>query len=371
MKHAKLSASGSARWLSCPGSVKAEQGIKDKSSPHALEGTVAHELGELALESGKQCSEYADQVLPDSGGLVDTDMVDYVQQYVDYVRAVPGTLLVETRVDFSEWVPDGFGTSDAIVIDGERVTIVDLKYGRGIRVDADNNSQGMLYALGVYSDFGMMYDIKEITIVIVQPRLDHISEWTISVSDLLKWAEWVAERAELAVSGDGVREPSDKACQWCKAKATCPALKDYTEKLLMLDFEDESVELPNVATLSDAQLRQVHESKKLIEGWLSAVEQHISDRLYSGGTFKGYKLVSGRSIRQWSDETEAERILLEAVGDKAHTKKLVSPTQAEKLLGKSGKDKISGVVIKPEGKPTLAPENDKRPAIGIDVSDFD
>lgn len=365
--HAKLSASGSSRWLNCPGSVKAEENFQDKSSSFAEEGTVAHAVAEAVLNGADPSALIG--TYPEKGINIPVtqEMVDYVQVYVDYVQAIPGERMVEVRVDFSDWVSEGFGTSDAIVIDQDTMHVVDLKYGKGVAVYAENNSQAMLYALGAVADFGYVYNIRHVKMAIVQPRLDSISEWEISVTDLLKWGEWVTERAALALSDNAPRVPGDKQCQWCRAQATCPELLNLTHKVVAAQFDD----LNEVYTLTDEQLAFVLENKKLIESWLSAVEKLVEERLLSGGEFPNYKLVEGRSTRAWSDEEAVESVLVEELGDAAYTKKLLSPAAAEKALGKAKAQRINGFINKPEGAPTLAHVTDKRPALGVSADDFD
>lgn len=372
--HAKLSASGSHRWLNCPGSIKAEQGLPDYSSPAAAEGTAAHELAEHCLLN----SVYAESLIGEkfNGIEVKQNMADYVQQYVDYVKAFSGEHFYEVRVDFSEYVPEGFGTCDALVIQPKRkhMRVIDLKYGKGVQVYADNNSQGMLYALGALEDYGMIYDIDTITISIVQPRLDHIDEWEISVDELAQWAEKVRGQARLCLTDDAPRIPGEKQCQFCKFKPRCPEQKEMAEKALMVMFDDVSpATVQNVDALTDEHLALVMRHKKLIEGWLASVEKYITDRLQSGEPFDGYKLVEGRSLRQWQDEEQAQRLLAENGydDDKLYTKKFVSVAQAEKLIGKKNRELITDLVVKPPGKPTLVPESDKRPAINITKDDFD
>lgn len=367
--HAKLSASSAHRWLACLGSIDAEKGLKDKSSPNAEEGTAAHELAELALKEDKAANTFIGQTLPESKWLVDGEMADYVQAYVDYVTAIGGEQFYEERVNFSEWVVEGFGTSDVIAIDGDTLHIIDLKYGKGVRVDAENNPQGMLYALGSYSEFGMLYNFKRVRIHIVQPRLDHISEWEITIEDLLKWGAWVSEQVQRIEEGGAPRTAGEKQCQWCKAKATCPALKKYTENIIMSGFDE--LDTPNPDTLNDDQLRAALESKKLIESWLTAVETLVNERLLNGGKFEGFKLVEGRSLRKWGDEPMAVNTLEGLLGDEAYERKLLTPAKAEKALGKSKAKDIQNLIIKPEGKPTLVPESDKRQSIQISVDDFE
>jgi len=359
--HAKLSASGSARWLACVGSVKAEAHIPNATSAFAIEGTTAHALADICLKDGLNPCQFVGQSI--AGYPVDDEMADHVAAYIAYVKSFKGIPFYEVRVDFSEWIPNGFSTSDAIVIDEKHKTIhvIDLKYGKGLQVDAENNSQGMLYALGAFAAYDFIYDIDNVVIHIYQPRIKNYSSWEISIADLLKWAEWAKQRAELALQDDAPRTPSDKACQWCKAKATCKALLDHTHKIIMNDFD----ELDNIKpdTLTDAELRVILDNAKLIKSWLDAVESHVFDTLNRGQAFEGYKLVAGRSTRSWINEDAAAKVLSEKLtASELFTQKLISPTQAEKLL-KTNKSLLDGLVNKPEGKPTLVQSCDKRKSL--------
>lgn len=370
--HAKLSASGSARWLNCPGSVNAEKGVKDKSSFFAAEGTAAHALAEHCLINNLDADSQIGETF--EGFVVDSYMAEFVQSYVSYVKQFSGQHMYEVRVDFSPWVPEGFGTCDAMIIQPDGILrVIDLKYGQGLRVDADENTQAMLYALGAYEDFGHIYDIETIEITIHQPRLDHVSEWSITANDLLTWGEEVKLKAKQCLEPNAPRNASDKACQWCKAKPTCPALKKLTEQSIITMFDDIAPATMQPAdTLTDEQLKQALQHKKLITGWLDAVEAHIVDRLTDGQDFDGYKIVEGRSLRKWGDEVGAIATLSEQyTDDDLFKKSFLSVSQAEKLIGKKSALNLSDFIVKPQGKPTLAPESDKRPAINLQENDFD
>ena len=370
--HAKLSASGSERWLRCSGSVKAEDGIIERGSSFAAEGTAAHAVAEHCLFEGVSPDSLIGQTF--EGYEVTNYMAEFVQSYVDYVKQFSGHHMYEVRVDFSPWVREGFGTCDAMIIQDDGVLrVIDLKYGQGIMVDAEQNTQAMLYALGAYEDYAHIYDINVIKITIHQPRLDHVSEWEISVSDLLEWGEYVKRKAEECFKDDAPRTPGEKQCQWCKAKATCPALKSLTEQTLITMFDDLTpTTIKPADTLSDKQLRFALDNKKLIGGWLDAVEGLVVERLESGVSFEGFKIVEGRSLRKWGDEKDAAELLTKDYTDEQlYKKSFISVTQAEKLLGKKNIKQLEGLIVKPSGKPTLAKHDDKRPAININKDDFD
>ncbi len=369
--HAKLSASGSHRWLYCAGSVEAESTLPNTSSFYADEGSAAHELAEIALTRlAGDCSKMIGQQLIENNAFTVTqEMADYVQVYTDYVRNLKGEQSYEQVVDFGEWVPDGWGTSDAIIIDDETIRVVDLKYGQGLRVDAEENSQGILYALGAYAEHELFHDFKRVVIAIVQPRLDHISEWEITIPELLKRGEWIKQKAEEASTPNAKRTPGESQCNWCKAKAICPALMKATHDAVVGDFDE--LDFEPVNTLTDEQLRKALDAKALVIGWLDAVESHIKAQVESGKEFAGYKLVNGRSSRSWSDEELAEKVLTIELKDAAFERKLLSVAKAEKALGKAKRDLIDDLVVKSTGKPALVKESDPRPSITASVDDFD
>jgi len=345
--HSVFGASGAHRWVECPASVRMEQGQPDQDSPYAAEGTLAHELAEAALRAGT-----------DTAG---TEMGDHVQVYLDYVRSLPGHLYVEQRVDYSHIVPDGYGTADAIVYDEDTATlyVVDLKYGQGVRVEAQENPQAMLYALGAIAHLSWLGDVEDVVLVVVQPRLDHISEWETEPSVLLEFGQRAAAAARNALSDTPTFNPGASQCRFCKASGHCKPQAQYNLQTAQDDFAEDT--LRAVHELQGADLAWVLDRLKALQDWCKAVESRATSVIEAGEEIPGYKLVEGRSLRRWGDEREAEPALEAALGDDAWSRSLISPAQAEKLLGK--KHDILGLIVKPPGKPTLVPESDKRPAI--------
>lgn len=361
--HATLGASNAHRWLVCAGSVEAERDIPNTTSPFAAEGTEAHELAEMALRHGDAALD----------AYANAEMAEFVRIYTDYVNHVAkdaDLFEIEQRVSYADWIEGGFGTADAVVLKDGVLHVCDLKYGMGVRVDAEQNPQGMLYALGAYAENLWLGDIHTAKISIIQPRLDHISEWEISIPKLLQWAEWAKQRAEDTTDPDAPRIAGEKQCRFCRAKASCEALKDVTEAALMSDFDDLD-NMPKANTLTEEQMRKALDAKPLIESWLSAIEKLVKTQLDDGNAFNGYKLVAGRSSRRWVNEEEAEAELIALLDEKAFApKKIISPAQAEKVLGKKRAGEISELIVKSSGAPTLAPETDKRPAINVSAEDF-
>ncbi len=367
--HSKFSASGSAKWFLCAGSIEAESGLPNKSSIYADEGTAAHELAEICLTMGERASEWVDKNLIDNNAFTVTqEMADYVQVYVDYVKSKKGMMQVEQYIDFSHVAPDGFGTCDSLVMVNDTLHVIDLKYGKGVRVDAENNTQALLYAIGAI-DSQPWVSFKTIVISIVQPRLDHISEWTLSIDEVNAWAEKLTQAAERASLPNAPRTAGEKQCQWCKAKPTCGALKEFAEDAMMSHFDDLSPANPD--TLTDQQLRKALENKKLILSWLDAVEGLVSERLESGVPFAGFKMVEGRSNRAWIDDARATSALSDLLGEDAFERKLLSVAKAEKAVGKGNREIIDNLSNKPPGAATLVSESDPRPSCIISVKDFE
>jgi hypothetical protein len=369
-KHSLLSASGSATWLYCSGSVAAQKPYKESRSAFADEGTAAHELAEICLKGDLNPFDFEGKQLPETNWItVDKTMCHHVNDYMDFIAEHKGHKIYEQKLDYSEYAQDGFGTADCIILNDDSVTIIDLKYGKGVKVYADT-TQTKIYALGVYSEFGMLEDIKTVTMIIYQPRLDHIDELTISIDELLAFGEWVKERAELAMQENAPLTAGEKQCQWCKHKARCPELMRYTENAIQASFGFFD-ELPSVNRLSDAELNLALSSATLIKSWLSAIEEHVRERLESGNGFTGYKLVEGRSSRDWGSEEEAVIALSDAhTEEELFERSFISVAKFEKLVGKKNIKDFENLIVKKSGKPTVVPESDPRKSLSVSANDF-
>lgn len=409
--HARWSPSRAHRDLHCAGAAAMEHGLPDTSSEYADEGTAAHELAAMCLNEGKDASAYLGRVIQVNHGTlkyrtftVDDEMAAQVQKYVDSVRLYastgefsgPGpyehTLLVEQAVPIDHITGEkgAEGTSDAIIItaDGSELQVHDLKYGQGVRVDAEENEQLMLYALGALKVVELLgYEPERVRLVIHQPRLDHLSEWDCPIKWLLGFSMGAREKYsrcrdafdrsfEWIGAGDWDRlnylNPSEDACRFCKAKATCPALARFVQETVGEDFEVIAEHgAPTITEPSNtAFLSKCMAATPLIEDWCRAVRAKVEAELFAGNAVPGFKLVQGkRGARAWSDESEVEKTLksFRLKQEEMYSFKLITPTAAEKLLKTKPKrwKKLTGLITQSEGSPSVAPESDKRPALVI------
>lgn len=361
-KHAILPSSSSYRWLNCNPSARLEQQFDNVPSPAAQEGTAAHALCEhklkrlLKMRSKRPISEFDSDEMEEC-----TDAyVAFIAEQYELAKQIckDPIVLIEQHLDMTKWVPEGFGTGDCIIVADERLHIVDFKYGTGVLVEAQNNSQMMLYALGALDIFDSLYDIKEVSMTIFQPRRENVSTWTIPVSELLKWGEEILKpKAKLAFDGEGDYVPGDW-CLFCRAANRCKARARKNLRLAQYEFK-------NAPLLEDDEIADILKQLPELEKWASEIQAYATDAAINHGKqWPGFKVVAGRSNRKYKDERNAA-IRAEEFGYKDIWKKSLIPlTEMEKLMGKAKfKEIMSDLIYKPPGKPVLVPYTDKRKAI--------
>lgn len=375
-QHAILSASGAYRWLKCTPSARLERQFKDEQSPYAAEGTRAHAAAEQMLTK---------ELFPDrkvaEPKFDDKEMEIAVQRYVDICmekviaarkRTPDADIQVEARVDFSRWVPEGFGTGDMVIVADDTLEIVDLKYGKGVPVSAEGNPQMRLYALGAYEANSLLYDIKTIRMTIVQPRLDSVNSDEMSIKDLIAWGDSIKDTAKLAYDGEGECQAGDH-CGFCKARHLCRALSNAC----LDEFYKHGGK--KTSLLLDTEVAEVLDMADMIIKWAKDVQNYAFDQAVNEGkNWPGYKLVEGRSSRKITNAEAAAQALLDAdftEEDIYKPQELRGITDLTKLVGKKKlTDTIGQFIEKPPGKPTLVPLSDKRAPLElnpVNVDDFD
>lgn len=370
--HALLSASSSHRWMTCTPSPILEQQFEETTSIYADEGTAAHALSEykirkfLGLEEDRPISPFDS---PELDAYTDI-YVDFASECISkaYAKSKDAVVLVEKCLDFSNYVPEGFGTGDLVIVTEHELEIIDLKYGKGLKVEADYNPQMMLYALGALNLFDILYDIQNIKMTICQPRLDHISTFEMKVSELYDWAEKeVKPKAELAFKGEGTYI-SGSHCRFCRARFNCKARAEASLALTKYDFK-------SAALLTDQEICEVLMKVDELTTWASDVKTFAQDQAINHNKYwTGFKIVEGRSNRRYIDESKVIDVLMatgEFPEDKLYTKTLINITSMEKLMGKKKfNELLSDMIDKPAGKLTLVPESDKRSEYNSASNDF-
>lgn len=368
-KHALLSASAAHRWLLCPPSAKECAKLPDVSSEYARQGTDAHTLCEYKVKKALGMKE---KDPTENLTFYNEEMEESASEYAQFVmeslaaakeHCKDPLVMVEQRLDFSRWVPGGFGTGDCVIVADDTLMIIDFKYGLGVLVEAEKNPQMMCYALGALSLFDGIYDIKDVNMTIFQPRRENISTASMTKDELLHWAETVLKpTAELAAKGKGEYKAGEH-CRFCKLKATCRKRAEYNLALAKYDFAVPS-------TLEDEEIEIVLSKVDELMNWAGEVKEYALQQALSGKSWKGWKLVEGRSNRRYVNE-EAVAAKVEEAGFAPYEKKLLGITAMTKQLGKKKFDELlKGLIEKPQGKPVLVPESDKRPALHTAVDDF-
>lgn len=383
--HALLSASGAGRWLNCTPSAKLEDEYGEKkSSVYAQEGTLAHELSELYIRrdtlsdiSEQDFDRRLEEIMANE--LFNEEMLDVVPMYTEYCAtqlaeaktANPLAIMeIEQKLDLTAFIPEGFGTADCVIINDNLMEVIDLKYGKGVPVYAEWNKQLMLYGLGALQKYDTMYDISEVRLTIVQPRLNNISSWQISVEELHKWSEEeLKPKAQLAFNGEGELNAGDW-CRFCAVHNQCRKLYEQQLEIAQHEFTEP-------ALLTDDEIADiVRRAPRLVE-WANSIAEYAQKRaIDENKQWPGLKLVEGISRRKWVDEDQATNIIFarcpELSEDEIFTMKLKPITSIEKLVGKKRFEEIlSDVIVKPQGKPTLVPLEDKRPAMGYGQAQLD
>lgn len=368
--HARLSASSSNKWLNCTNSLLLEENFEDKESSFAAEGTLAHSLAEIKTKKyfvkGIGSKTYKKEVdALKKSEYWDNEMENYTSDYLDYLKKLSigfensPYVAIEKKVNYGKYAKEGFGTCDCLMIEGNNLHICDLKYGKGVPVSAENNSQLMLYALGAYEEYSFLYNIKKVTLHIIQPRLDNYSTYELSVDDLLKFGEEVKEKSQLALSGNGEFKTGNH-CRFCKAKSKCRARSE--ENIKLAGF---TKSMPPLIT--DDEVGEYLTMAQDIVNWAKDLEEYALNQCLAGNTIKGWKAVEGRSIRKIIDEIGLVTKLKENGFDESliyKPKQLETITNLEKLVGKKSFETLSKEYIdKPKGKPTLVRDSDKREAI--------
>ena len=357
--HALLSASSSHRWLQCPPSALAAEAYPAQDTEFTREGTLAHEVA----ESVAKCEPGVRWVASEEDAITQ-EMIDCAESYRDYIqeqiRGDHKLILLEQKVDFSEWVPDGFGTADCIIIQGDVMDVIDYKYGKGVAVSAEDNPQMKLYGLGALYEYGFLADVQKVRLHIFQPRINNVSVYELSADELLKWGDAVVKPvAKLAAKGQGEYKAGDH-CKFCPHAGRCRELTaTCTETIKAHNI---TAELP---VLAPFEVAQILEQEPLINLWLKRVRDQALKSMLDGETVPGYKVVAGRGSRTWADDLEVAGLLEKAgyIEEEITETKLLSVAQMEKAIGKKKvAELLSGQILSHTGAPTIAPEKDRRPA---------
>ncbi len=386
-QHALLSASGAKKWMNCTASARLEEKLPDEESEFAAEGTLAHNICELKLAkiftdknmSDKTYKSRLNKFMKEP--LYQKEMDGYTDQYVDYVTGIAygfpeaPTVAIERRLDYSDWAPEGFGTGDCILIYGTELHIVDFKYGKGKEVSAVENPQMKCYGLGAIKEFGMIYPIGTVTLHIVQPRINNVSSWSISRQELLDWGEnTLKPTAQKAFAGEGECVPGPWCDDnFCKLRFNCRARADKYLALMdtAVNTQAGGTVMNLSPQLSNEEVGSILKEAQFLASWVKKLEAYAEKEILAGKEIPGWKLVEGRSNRTITDQLQAFTALQSAGYDEAllYERVPLTLTKLEALITKEHKDTIlAKYITKPQGKPTLAPADDKRPAMQMQIT---
>ena len=367
--HALLSPSASHIWIKCPRAARLSEGIADQGSDYAKQGTCAHSLCEYKLskalgqaaEDPREALEFYDQEMENCS----SDYADFVMETLQELKknCPDPVVLIEQKLDFSKWVPDGFGYGDCILVADRKVHVIDYKHGEGVLVESEKYCQMMCYALGAINLLDELYDIDSVSMTIFQPRRANVSTWTITKAELLSWAEnTLMPAAQLAFKGEGQFCAGDH-CRFCKAKNICRARAEYNLELARYDFA-----MPD--SLEDAEISAILEKVDSFITWASDIKEYALTQALNGKRYEGFKVVEGRSVRKYTNEEDAA-IAVQKAGFDPYEKNILGITAMTRLLGKKKFEEVLGdLVFKAPGKPALVPESDKRPALSSAKQDF-
>jgi hypothetical protein len=370
--------------MTCTPSARLEGLFPDSSSDFAREGTLAHAIGEVQLRAFYKLQDMdvlaRELQLLVNSPMYNLDMQAYVDEYVAYVVeqfeaakkiTKDAVISIERKLNLTDYIPESFGTGDAIIISDQTLTIIDLKYGKGVRVSADSNKQMMLYALGALREFDMLYDIEEVVMTVYQPRMDNVSSFVMKVSDLKHWADTeLKPKAKMAFDGAG-EFIAGNHCGFCRAKVTCKALADEAMKMARYEFAD-------AVLLNDEEIADILTKVELFKSWATSIQEYAFKEALAGKKWSGFKLVEGRSNRCYSDQSLVELVLSQKgyPEELTHRKTLKPIGEMEKVLSKKSFEEVltkGGLILKPTGKPTLVPSTDKRvewSSVASAVNDF-
>ncbi|MDD3512382.1 MAG: DUF2800 domain-containing protein [Synergistaceae bacterium] len=387
--HAKLSLSGSSRWTNCSPSVMLESRFPQTTSIYAEEGTFAHELCEYKVNKylhkrGLKRPQSERFISEEIDAITDT-YAQFIEETVEDMKArgIDPLVFIEVRLDMSFLIPEGFGTSDCVMIGGDTLRVVDFKTGSGVFVDADHNCQMMLYGLGALHEYGFLYDIKTVSMTIVQPRLQNISTFEMPADDLVRWGEkFIRPRALMAFKGEGELNPGPH-CRFCRAKSVCRACAEEALSLAKKEFlnadatlDDTNPDKPDALPafhfkhpklVDHGELETILPNLSRISKWIDDVFAYAADEAINhGASWAGYKVVKGRSVRKFADEKAVVKAANEAGFTDIYKRSLISLTEFEKLMGKKVfQATLGSLVYKPPGKLALVPDSDKREAVDL------